>query len=186
MKLLSSLLVSAVFAVAALNVSAQSVDDNAKFLAEQLVGAQFDQTMQGMKKQMPAMMSRVAQQMQSQFPGGADGKPGFKEMIDKMAPLQEKLMGTMADAFKAPDVRAELSAAAVASIKRVYLPAEIDSLAAYYRTPLGAAVASKQGAVALDMMPAITEVTGRVMQPAMKEFMESVKALAAQHTEKAK
>lgn len=186
MKMLSTLLVSAVFAVAALNVQAQGADDNAKFLADQLVGAQFDQTMQGMKKQMPAVMSRMMQQVQSQMPGGEEAKAGFKEMMEKMAPLQEKLMSSLADGFKAPEVRAELSAAAVASIKRVYLPAEIDSLAAYYRTPLGSAVASKQAAVGLDMMPAVTEVTGRIMQPAMKEFMDSVKALAAEHAEKAK
>ena len=186
MKLISALLVSAVFAAAALNVQAQNTDENAKFLADQLVGSQFDQTMQGMKKQMPAMMSRVIQQMQAQMSGGDDAKAGLKDMMEKMAPLQEKLMSRMAEGFKAPEVRAELSAAAVASIKRVYLPAEVDSLAAYYRTPLGAAVASKQAAVGLDMIPALTEVSGRVMQPAMKEFMESMKAVVAETPGKAK
>jgi hypothetical protein len=186
MNRISKWLLGAALAIAALNVNAQNMDDNAKFLADQLVGAQFDQSMQGMKKQMPALMSRMAQQMQSQFPGGADGKARFNEMMEKMAPLQEKLMSAMADAFKAPDVRAELSAAALASIRRVYLPAEIDSLAAYYRTPIGAAVAFKQAAVAVDMMPAIGEVTGRVMQPAMKDFMDSMKVVAAEHTEKVK
>ena len=167
--------VATVAALAITHVCAQSTADNARFLADLTVKAQFEQSMQATRKQMPAMMKQI-----SAMAGDADGSAERTKMMERMQPLQDRMMQRMVEELAKPEIRSQLSDAVFTSINRIYDAVEIDSLAAYYRTPIGAAVVAKQGALMSDSMPEIAAITMKAMQPAMAEMMEGVKKLAAE------
>lgn len=173
------LFVVTVAALVVAPVSAQAAPDNARFVADLLVKAQFEQSTQATRKQMPQLMAQIAQQVATVSGDSAAGAESIRR-LERMQPLQEKMLDRLAAELARPDIRNQLSDAAVASLKRVYSPAEIDSLADYYRTPLGAAVIAKQATLMGDLLPATTAITMQVMQPAMAEFMEGAKKLAAE------
>ena len=152
---------------------AQTTADNARFLADLTVRAQFEQSIQATRKQMPTMMKQI-----SAMAGDPSGSAELIKMMERMQPLQDRMMERMVEELAKPEIRSQLSDAVFTSINRIYDAAEIDSLAAYYRTPIGAAVVAKQGALMADLLPETTAITMKAMQPLMAEMMEGVKKLA--------
>ena len=152
---------------------AQTTADNARFLADLTVKAHFEQSMQAMRKQMPTMMKQI-----SAMAGDAGDSAERIKMMERMQPLQDRMMERMVEELAKPEIRSQLADAVFASINRIYDAAEIDSLAAYYRTPIGAAVVAKQGALMADLLPETTAITMKVMQPTMAEMTEGAKKLA--------
>ena len=152
---------------------AQTTADNARFLADLTVKAQFEQSVQAMRKQMPAMMKQI-----SAMAGDASDSAERIRMVERMQPLQDRMMGRMLEELAKPEIRSQLADAVFTSVNRIYDAAEVDSLAAYYRTPIGAAVIAKQGALMADLLPETTAITMKAMQPAMAEMMEGAKKLA--------
>jgi len=173
----------AAFAVA--QASAQSAsDDNARFVADLMVKAQFEQSMQVARKQMPQLMAQLTKQASAA--AGSDARAAernkaVQESMERMQPLQDRLYDRLTAEMARPEIRSRLSDAVLASLKRVYTPVEIDSMADYYRTPVGASVIAKQADLMGDMMPATATITMQVMQPAMIEFVESMKKMRSEN-----
>lgn len=169
---------ASIAALALAQVSAQTTADNARFLSDLMVKAQFEQSLQVARKQMP----QVTSQMMKQVTASADPAVAAEraKMVERLQPLQDKMLDRLVAELAKPEIRNQLGDAVFASITRVYDAAEIDSMADYYRTPIGAAVIAKQGAMMSDMLPATTGIMMKAMQPAMAEFMESVKKLATE------
>lgn len=176
-------LVAAVVALAGAHVCAQAAPDNARFVADLMVKAQFEQSLQVTRKQMPQLMAQLTKQ--ASVIAGSDARAAernktMEQTMERMGPLQDRLYERMAEEMARPEIRSQLSDAVMASLKRVYSPAEIDSMADYYRTPVGASVFAKQADLMGDMLPATTKITMQVMQPAMAEFVESMKKMRAE------
>lgn len=167
-----------VSAIAMTQVGAQATStaaDNARFLADLTVTAQFEQSIQAARKQMPEMMKQMAATA-----GDSGASAARDRYMNRIPPLLDKMMERMAMELAKPEIRGKLSDAVFASVNRIYSAAEIDSLAAYYRTPMGVAVVAKQGALMGDLMPATSAITMHALQPAVTEFMEAAKKLAAE------
>lgn len=175
--------VATVAALAAAHACAQAAPDNARFVADLMVKAQFEQSLQVARKQMPALMAQMTKQVS--VAAGTDAQAAernkmMEQTMERMQPLQDRLYERLAAELAKPEIRSQLSDAVLASLKRVFSSAEIDSMADYYRTPVGASVIAKQADLMGDMMSATTRITMQAMQPAMAEFMESMKKMRAE------
>jgi uncharacterized protein len=154
--------------------------DNARYVAEVMVNAQFDQGMEAVKKQMPEMIRNMSKQATQSMNLPANESEKAEAFFKKMQPSFDRMYERFTQELSKPEIRVDLIDRVTGSYKRVFSVAEIDAMAAYYRSPLGASALTKMGALMGDMLPAVNEVTMRAMQPAMSEMLETIKKSAAE------
>lgn len=173
-----SAIVVAVFGIAVLaSGSHAQTQANARFVAEVTVSAQFDQSMDGMRKRLPEMMDSMQKQFEVTLGDSAASIARRNEIQSKIQPLIDRMFDQFVVELRKPAIRNELISVIEAAYTRTFTVPEIDAMAAYYRSPLGASAMSKMGLALADMAPAVHTAILKAVEPAMVELMDSVKKL---------
>ena len=164
-------------AAIATNARAQTTDENAQFLAEIEVSARFDRSWEDASKKLPALTRQFAPQEETH-------NSDLKAMREKLASVSERLMPRFAEAFRKPEIRAEMVQSVKASHLKVFSPDDIDALATFYRSPAGRSVAAKLRDLSSESSSAMTDIVMRITTPIMEEQRAASKAITDEFMDK--
>ena len=164
-------------AAIATNARAQTTDENAQFLAEIEVSARFDRAWDDASKRLPALVGQFGAREETD-------NPDLKVVREKLAAVSERFMGRFAEAFRKPEIRAEIVRSVKASHLKVFSPDYIDALATFYRSPAGRSVAAKLRDLSSESSSAMTDIVMRITTPIMEEQRAASKAITDEFMDK--
>ncbi len=95
----------------------------------------------------------------------------------KIEPAFDKYMRTMQLGLTSDESQKFMHKTIDGALRKVYSLDEASAQLAFFRTPAGASIAAKSGDIAVEMALAMPQLMQRIAAPAMRDFMEEMKAL---------